>query len=87
MESIVTFLITLKRGLKHSRMNVKFFLKNFKDSLCNAVLCALIFKLTERNVFITDESEIGSFIGSDTFESLKELKSELVLDLLLRSFE
>lgn len=36
---------------------------------------------------MTDHEEIQSIIGADTFDELKNLKSELVLDLLLPSVE
>ena len=46
-----------------------------------------MFKLTDEREFVTDENVIECIIGSDTFETLKNLKNELVLDLLLPSFE
>ena len=39
---------------------LKIFEKTSKDSLYNAVLFALIFKLTERKPFVTDDEEIQS---------------------------
>lgn len=45
------------------------------------------FEIRRKKEFVTNEHEIESIIGTDTFDSLKKLKSKLVLDLLLSLFE
>lgn len=52
------------------------FEKNSKDLFYNAVLYALIFKLTKRSEFITDENEIMTIIGNRYIWFFKKFKKQ-----------
>ena len=76
-----------EKRIEKFKSELKIFKKYSKYSLYNAVFYALIFKLTDKKEFVTNEIEIQSIIGTDTLEKLKKLKSKLFLNLLLTSFE
>ena len=82
-KSDIMNLIILKKKLKTFKNELYIFDKNFKISLYKAVLYALILKLSGKKQFITDELVIKNVIGKETFEHLKNLKSELGLKRIL----
>ena len=45
-----------------------------KDPFYNAVLCALVLKMSKKFDFVTDESKIKATIGTDTYKKFKKNK-------------
>ena len=68
------------------KKDLKIFKEQSKHSFYNAILYATTSKLNEKKI-IQDEKEIETILGKDVFEELKTKKDELILDLLLPSFE
>lgn len=53
--------------------------KGSKDSFYNAVLYALVFKMSKKIDFVTDGNKIDKTLGSDTCQKFEKIKQELGL--------
>ena len=53
---------------KKFRSKMLIYQKGSKDSFCNAVLYAVVFKMTRKFDFVTDESKVEATIGADTYK-------------------
>ena len=64
----------VKARAKKFRSKCFLYEKGSKDSFYNAVLYAIVFKLSYTKHFITDENEIEKIIGKETFHCFKKIK-------------